>query len=186
MPKSLILTTIAVSALAFAVSANAETAKPAASSASSYFEVGASDAHIQGQNFGAVNFTIGKNLTKFAAGQSEGTFAVEAEGDIGVTNKTYNGVHLKVDYAIAGYAVTFLPIGTNTDLIARLGYMRGQVKGSAGGVSATDAESGPAFGFGLRYFPNGGNSGIRADMTHFSLSHNLKGDIYQVSYIRRF
>lgn len=182
MPKSLILITVAVSALAFAVSANAETAKPA----SSYFEVGASNAHIQGQNFGAVNFTIGKNLTKFTAGQSEGAFAVEAEGDIGVTSKTYSGVHLKIDYAIAAYAVTFLPIGTNTDLIGRLGYMRGQVKGSAGGVSATDAESGPAFGLGLRYFPNGGNSGIRADMTHFSLSHNLKGDIYQVSYIRRF
>jgi len=182
MPKSLILTAIAVSALAFAVSANAETAKPA----SSYFEVGASNAHIAGDNFGTVSFTIGKNLTQFPSGVTEGTFAVEAEGNIGVTSKTYSGAHVKVDYAVAGYAVIIEPLGANTDLIARLGYMRGQVKASAGGVSATDAESGPAIGLGIRYFPNGGNSGIRADVTAFHLSNSLNGNNYQVSYIRRF
>jgi len=182
MSKSLILATVAVSALAFAVSANAETAKPAASSASSYVEVGASTTGLQGQNFGTVNFTIGKSLTK--------SFALEAEGNIGVTHNDTTvsnvTVHTKVDYAVAGYAVGIVSFTDNSDLIGRVGYMHAQVKAYAGGYSATQAESGLAVGVGIRYFPNAGNAGVRADFTHYSLSHDTKGDILQVSYIRRF
>ncbi len=181
MPKSLLLSAIAVSALAFAVSANAETAKPAATSGN-YFEVGGAAARVSGENFGTVNFTLGKTLNR--------SVAVEVEGQVGVTSKDYNyggyNVKLKVDYALAGYVVGTLPVGPNTDLLGRVGYMHAQVKASVGGASGTDAESGPAYGVGLRYFPKGGNAGVRFDITHFDLSHDLNGDLYQVSYIRRF
>jgi len=182
MPKSLILSTIAISALAFAASANAETAKPAASTSGHYFEVGAAGVRVSGEDFGTVNVTFGKTLNS--------SFAVEVEGNVGVTSKSYNvsgyNVKLKVDYAVAAYAVGTLPVSPNTDLIGRVGLMRAQVKASSSGASATDAESGPALGVGIRYFPNGGNAGVRADITHFNLSNDLNGDVFQVSYIRRF
>ena len=174
MPKSLILSAIAVSALAFAVSANAETAKPAAKSTDAYIEVGGAAARVSGENFGTANFTIGKTINR--------SFAVELETQVGVTSKsyTYGGytVKLKVDHALAGYAVGTLPVSANVDLIGRVGYMTAQVKASSGGAAATDSETGPAYGIGLRYFPNGGNAGVRADITHFDLSNGLNGDLY--------
>ncbi len=182
MPKSLILSAIAISTLAFAVSANAETAKPAASASDNYFEVGGGAARVSGENFGTVNFTLGKTLNQ--------SFAAELEGQVGVTSKSYyyggNKVKAQVDYALAAYAVGTLPVSADTDLIGRVGYMTAEAKVAASGASATDMEFGPAYGVGIRYFPKGGDAGVRFDITHFDLSHDLNGDLYQVSYIRRF
>jgi hypothetical protein len=177
MTKSLIISAIAMAAATFAVSANAETAKPDA-----YFQIGAADAHIGGENFGAVNVILGKTLTPH--------FAVEAEGNIGVTQKTYHvgGVtaKAKIDYSLGAYVVGSLPVSANVDLIGRLGYAKGQIKVSASGSSATASDSGPAVGVGVRYFPKGGLSGVRADVTHFDFGDGFDGEIYQVSYVRRF
>lgn len=176
MLKSVIAASAALIAAATVASAHAEDATKA------YFQVGGAVTHLSGENYGAVNLGIGYNFTKM--------FAVEADGDIGVTHKTYNvdgvNVKAKVDYAIGGYGVAYLPLNTETDFIVRGGYLKAQVKASASGLSATRSADGPAIGIGLRYFPHAGVNGVRGDITHYDFGHDGKGEIYQVAYVRKF
>jgi hypothetical protein len=150
----------------------------AADAPQSYFQVGGAAADLHGDTYGALNLGVGHNFTP--------NFAVELDGDIGVTNKTISSVKTKVDYAVGAYAVGIFPLTRETDFIVRGGDLGAQVKGTYQGVSATTSANGPAFGVGLRYFPNAGINGVRGDVTHFDFGHKGKGEIYQVAYVRKF
>ncbi len=181
MIKTVTFAALALTVSAFAVSANAQDAAPTAAP-KGYFQVGAANANFSGDNFAAVEFGVGFNLSKH--------FAVEADGDVGVSDKTYRvsgvDVKAKLDYAVGAFVVGTLPVSANVDLLGRVGYVKAQIKASAGGYSATGSNSGAAYGVGVRYFPNGGINGVRADVTHFDLGSDSSGELYQVSFIRKF
>ncbi len=173
MLKNIIIGLASATALTvFAVNAQA------ASPAQSYFQVGGSATDFSGNTYGAVNLGIGHNFTQ--------NFAVELDGDIGVTNKKIYGVSTKIDYAVGAYAVGIFPLNASTDFIVRGGDLQAQVKGSYQGYSATASANGPAVGLGLRYFPNAGLNGVRGDVTHYDFGNKGKGEIYQVAYVRKF
>lgn len=182
MRKITLVTALMLTAATFAVSANAQDAAAPAAGAhtGAYVQVGLSDTKLD-DDYGAVNFGAGYDINKYVA--------VEADVEVGVTNKTitFNGVDVKtkLDYSVGAFVVGKLPVSANVDLTGRVGYVKAQIKASAGGNSATGDENGAAVGVGIRYFPNGGLNGIRADLTRVKFDDG-DADIYQVSYVRRF
>ncbi len=173
MLKSFVIgSSIAVAMLA------ATSGAQAADAQKSYFEVGGAAADISGKTYGALNLDIGHNFTP--------NFAVELDGDVGVTTKKISGVNTKVDYAAGVYAVGIFPMSTTTDFIIRGGDVQAQLKGTYAGYSATASANGPAFGVGMRFFPNAGVNGVRGDITHYDFGRKGKGEIYQLAYIRKF
>ena len=177
-----LVTALMLTAATFAVSANAQDAAAPAAGAhtGAYVQVGLSDTKLD-DDYGAVNFGAGYDINKYVA--------VEADFEVGVTNKTitYGGydIKTKLNYSAGAFVVGKLPVSANVDLTARVGYVKAQVKASAGSNSATVDEDGAAYGIGVRYFPNGGLNGVRADLTRVKLDDG-DADIYQVSYVRRF
>ncbi len=182
MRKIALVTALMLTAATFAVSANAQDAAAPAAGAHTggYVQVGLSDTKLD-DDYGAINFGAGYDINKYVA--------VEADFEVGVTNKTYTiggvNVKTKLDYSAGAFVVGKLPLSPDFDLTARLGYAKAQVKASGAGHSATADEDGAAFGVGVRYFPNGGLNGVRADVTRVKLDDG-DADIYQVSYVRRF
>jgi hypothetical protein len=150
----------------------------AADAQKSYYQVGAAATDLGGNTYGALNLGIGHSFTQH--------FAVELDGDVGVTNKTISGVKTKIDYAAGIYAVGIFPLSTTTDFIVRGGDLQAQLKGSYAGYSATASANGPAIGVGFRFFPNAGVNGVRGDVTHYDFGNKGKGEVYQVAYIRKF
>jgi len=176
MRNTILFTTLALTAAAFAVSANAQ------DKAQTYVKVGVADADY-GDAFTALNLGVGVDLNK--------SFAIEADGDIGLTDRNYSvsgvNVKAKLSYELGAFVVGKLPLSPNVDLTGRLGYMTAQVKASAGGYSASETVNGPAVGVGLRYFPKGGKNGVRFDATHVNFGDkDGTANIYQVAYVRRF
>jgi hypothetical protein len=144
----------------------------------SYYQVGAAATDLGGDTFGAFNVGIGHNFTQ--------NFAVELDGNVGVTSKNFSGVKVKIDYAVGAYGVVRIPLNPSTDFLVRAGDLQAQLKGAYQGLSVTSSANGPAFGFGVRYFPNAGLNGVRGDITHYDFGSNGKGEIYQVDYVRKF
>ena len=173
MLKTSILSAATVAALTL-FAANAQ----AANAPQSYYQVGGAAADISGNTFGALNLGIGHNFTP--------NFAVELDGDVGVTTKKIYGVNAKIDYAVGAYAVGVFPLNRSTDFIVRAGDLQAQLKASYQGYSATASANGPAIGVGLRYFPGAGVNGVRGDITHYDFGDKGKGEIYQIAYIRKF
>lgn len=167
---------VAVIASAMAMSANAQDA-----GSTYYVEVGASSIEFLDEDFGTLNLGVGYNFNR--------NFAVEGNLAFGVTEKTYDfdgdEIKAKVDYTLGVYAVGSLPVSENVDLLGRIGFVKGQFKVSGFGVSASEDDSGPALGVGVRYFPNGGVHGVRADYTRYEFD-DVDGQFIQVSYVRRF
>jgi len=176
MRKIILVTTLALAATACAAGAQA------ADKLQTYGKVGVTSADY-GDQFTALNLGYGVDLSP--------NLALEATGDIGLSDKTYNvsgvNVKAKLDYQIGAFVVGKLPISPNVNLTGRLGYMQAKLKASAGGFTASDTASGAAIGVGLTCFPHGGKNGFSIDATHANFgSKNGTANIYQVSYIRRF
>lgn len=184
MRKITLVTALMLTAATFAVSAHAQdTAAPAPAAGAhtgAYVQVGLSDTKLD-SDYGAVNFGAGYDINKYVG--------VEADFEVGVTSKTYTysnvDVKTKLNYSAGAFVVGKLPVSANVDLTGRIGYVKGQVKASAGNNSATVDEDGAAIGVGIRYFPNGGLNGVRADVTRVKFNDG-DADFYQVSYVRRF
>lgn len=170
------IVSVAVIASAMAMSAHAQDA-----GSKYYVEAGASSIEFLDEDFGTLNIGGGYNLNRY--------FAVEGNLAFGVTEKTYDiggtDIKAKVDYTLGAYAVGSLPVSENVDLLGRVGFMKGQFKVSGFGASEKVDDTGPAFGVGVRYFPNGGVHGVRADYTRYEFD-DVDGQFIQVSYVRRF
>jgi hypothetical protein len=98
---------------------------------------------------------------------------VEGELSGGLTTDHFNSnvttpptsVGVKQSMAGAGYAVGFLPIGPNFDLLARVGYGASRYNVSPAGLPGYHVnENGIRYGAGAQYFFDGRN-GVRADYT---------------------
>jgi hypothetical protein len=134
--------------------------------------------------------SIGYSALKLAGGVQFNTyFAVEAEGDVGVGKKsvTLGGfkVDTKLESSLAAYLVGSYPVSSHVDVLARIGAVTAKISADAGFGKTSASRSGLAYGVGVRYFPNGGLNGVRADITHYDLK-NGNGDVAEIAYVRRF
>ena len=178
MRKTILVTTLALAATAFAAGAHAGDTLQIGT----YGKVGVSSADY-GEKFTALNLGYGIDLSPHVA--------LEADANFGLSDKTMNvngfDVKTKLNYDLGAFVVGKLPLSPNVNLTGRLGYMTAKVQASAGGYKASDTVSGAAIGIGLTCFPHGGKNGFSIDATHANYgSKNGTANIYQVSYIRRF
>lgn len=114
------------------------------------------------------------------------------EGELGTGIKsdtdTIAGVRVntRLRYEAAVYGVGFLPLGPNTDLLARVGYGTTKLRAKALGVSASDNAESWNFGVGAQHTFDGLN-GIRADFTRQEYNHDAgHANVWTVGYVRKF
>jgi hypothetical protein len=101
---------------------------------------------------------------------------------------TYSGIAIdfKLKHQEAIYAVGFLPLGENTDLLARVGYGHAEIEGSALGASASAGGDAWAAGVGFQHHFDGKN-GVRVDYTRHEFNDDGgSADVWAVAYSRRF
>lgn len=117
-------------------------------------------------------------------------FGVEGELAIGIKGDTdtIGGVRVKttLKHQAAAYAVGFVPVGPNTDVLARIGYGTTKIRAKALGVSASDSAESVNYGVGAQHHFDGLN-GVRADYTYQDFNKGLgHANVWSVGYVRRF
>lgn len=138
----------------------------------------------RGADTGAIQGRLGAKLTP--------NFGVEAEvaggvdGD-NVYTSTGAPAHVKMEHQVAGYAVGYLPVTPNLDLLGRVGY--GTTKFSTNNAAATEFDGSRDswnYGVGAEY-KLGAKDGIRADWTKSEYTKSdLSSNTMSVGYVRRF
>lgn len=136
----------------------------------------------QGADLGAVQGRLGAKLTP--------NFGVEGEVGLGVKDdKTYVGglpANVELKHQAAAYAVGYLPVTPNIDLLARAGYGTTKLKTSIAGVSDSESQDSWNYGVGAQYHLDDKN-GIRADWTKSEFTNSkADADTVSVSYVRKF
>jgi opacity protein-like surface antigen len=95
-------------------------------------------------------------------------------------------VNQKLKSEAAAYAVGFLPISPNTDILARIGYGTTKVRAKALGVSDSDSLDSVNYGVGAQHLFDGLN-GVRADYTYQDFTHGQgHANVWTVGYVRKF
>jgi outer membrane immunogenic protein len=107
-------------------------------------------------------------------------FGVEAEGTIGLVDDDIAGIDVDLEHQVGIYAVAFLPMSPETDLIARIGYSNFEI-GVPGGSADEDTIN---YGVGVEYRFDEKN-GVRGDYTYMD-GDNGSADMWSLAYVRRF
>ncbi|HEY0053654.1 MAG TPA: porin family protein [Caulobacteraceae bacterium] len=116
-------------------------------------------------------------------------FGVEAEGTIGMGEEDVLGAEVSLKHDAAIYAVGFLPLTENVDVIGRVGFGTNEIEADFGAPigSISESEESWNYGVGVQWFPGAGANGVRADFTRRELNHdNGSADAWSVSYVRKF
>ncbi|WP_425998981.1 porin family protein [Caulobacter sp. DWR1-3-2b1] len=147
-----------------------------------YGSVGYGSTRADGADVGAIQGRLGAKLTPH--------FGVEGEVGVGVTDDKTDvagvPVNVELKHQAAAYAVGYLPVTPNIDLLARAGYGTTKFKASSGGVSATDSQDSWNYGVGAQYRLDDKN-GLRADWTKSEYTNSkADADTLAVSYVRKF
>lgn len=146
-----------------------------------YGSVNYGQTRTKGADTGAIQGRLGAKFTP--------NFGVEAEvagGVDGDTVYTATGpAKVKMEHQVAGYAVGYLPVTSNLDLLGRVGYGTTKFKGPAG--SAFDGgQDSWNYGVGAEYRFDDKN-GLRADWTRSDYTKgDLSSDTVSLGYVRRF
>lgn len=177
MKTALIAAAAVAATLAMAPAASAQ---DAADKAGAYvnLNVGLADA---GPNFWAIQGRLGYRVNNWFG--VEGEVATGIKGDdvqVGAVS-----VDTKLKHQLAAYAVGFLPVGENTDLIARIGYGTNKIKASAAGVSASGSDESVNFGVGVQHHFDGAN-GLRFDYTRNEFNDGGDANVWTIGYSRKF
>ncbi|MBP2159827.1 MULTISPECIES: porin family protein [Asticcacaulis] len=146
-----------------------------------YVEGGYANIQFQDESFGAANFGAGIKFNKYLGAEANASFGISEQSYVeqGVT------VDVKVDNVVAAYLVASYPVSANVELLGRVGFLRGELSGKASGVKVSFDDDAFAAGVGVRYFPNGGVHGVRADFTRAEFEES-DVDQLSISYVRRF
>jgi outer membrane immunogenic protein len=137
----------------------------------------------RGADTGAIQGRVGAKFTP--------NFGVEAEVAGGVDDdKVYTPggpATVKMEHQVAGYAVGYLPVTPNIDLLARAGY--GTTKFTTNNPAATEFDGSRDswnYGVGAQYKFDDKN-GIRADWTKSEYTKSdLSSNTVAVGYVRKF
>lgn len=118
-------------------------------------------------------------------------FGVEGEVSTGfATGDThvYGGTdHVRLNGEYAGYAVGYLPVMSNADLFARVGY--GATDSTVTGPTYQFGQyrSGIAYGAGGQYFFHNSPNGVRFDYTRMDYGPTTgQSDTWSLAYVRKF
>ncbi len=105
----------------------------------------------------------------------------------GVANPATVRASMKLKHEVAGYLVGFVPLGANTDVIARLGYGSTKVSVKGPGIVPQTSRESVNYGLGFQHYFDRLN-GVRLDWTHldFTRGNGSHGDFLAVAYSRRF
>jgi outer membrane immunogenic protein len=173
-----------ISAIAVAIAAAAVPTFAQAQDAPTgvYANVGYAHADIDPVKLGGIQGRLGYRANNWFGVEGELAFGVK--GDTVAATPTLN-VKMELDYQAAIYGVGFLPIAENTDLLARVGYGKAKISGSAAGVGASVDDTSWNFGVGGQYHFDGVN-GVRIDYTHHEFDDGDSADAWSVVYSRRF
>ncbi len=117
-------------------------------------------------------------------------FGVEGEVATGFKSDTDTIAGVRVNQKLkseaAAYAVGFLPIMPNTDLLARIGYGTTKVRAKAAGFSTSDSVESVNYGVGAQHLFDGVN-GVRADYTYQDFNKGFgHANVWTVGYVRKF
>jgi len=118
-------------------------------------------------------------------------FGAEGQASVGLGSEEIDGIDIKLDNEISAYAVGFLPVSPNADLIARIGYGRAEITADSSFGDVTADGSGLALGVGGQYFFDGLN-GVRVDYTRQEFENEDAGlddgeiNELTVAYTRKF
>lgn len=157
-------------------------AQEAASPAGVYVNLGYGRTSNSGLNFGAIGGRVGYRLNKWVGAEAEGSFGVDDDQvTIGATAVT---VKMKNDFG--AYAVGFLPVTPEIDVLARVGYGRTKFSASAAtGGAASGSDNSWNVGVGGQYHFDGKN-GVRLDYTYKDFNDGGHANVWSVVYSRRF
>jgi outer membrane immunogenic protein len=178
--RNILLATAAISL--FALPAMAQTVtSPTYYGTLGYTQLENHDGDADG-SLGAITGRVGAKLHP--------NFGVEAETSFGVDDDKVNvaGVNGKIEhrYDLAAYGVASVPVTSNIDLFARVGYGVTELKGNLAGLSASDHLNSWNYGAGATYNLDARN-GIRADYTYRDFQHDQgSADTYALSFVRKF
>ena len=140
---------------------------------STYGSIGYSNIDVDPVNLGGATLRFGMRGAHFGG---------EVEGSFGIKGDSVAGLDVDLNNEIGVYAVGYLPVGENTDLIGRVGWARVDIDTTLGGAD----DNGVAYGVGIQHFFGGGANGVRADYTHFTLDTFDDADAWSISYVRKF
>jgi outer membrane immunogenic protein len=188
----LVVAAAAVAALGSAVPAMAQDQGTSSSYTGVYGNLGWSGVNAQGSWTHSITGRVGGRFGRFVG--VEGEVSGGLSTDHHVTGTTNVGV--KQTLAGAAYGVGFLPLGSNFDLLARVGYGASRFNVEPAGLASYHvSEHGIRYGAGAQYFFDGRN-GIRADWTRHDLNNfkdapglfpgDRKADVWSVSFAHKF
>ena len=183
----------AVLACAVPAIAAAQTAPPTGL----YGTLGYSNSHADDVNLGAIQGRLGYRLNGWLGVEGELAGGVKSDDISGTVGTNLVTGKLKLSHQEAIYAVGFLPVGTNFDVLGRVGYGHQKAKisdatvvgtgVSASGISTSVDGDSWNFGVGAQYHWDGMN-GIRADYTREEFRGDNSGhaDVWAIAFSHRF
>jgi hypothetical protein len=147
-----------------------------------YANLGYANTNADDVNLGAIGGRLGYRINPYVGVEGELAFGVKGD-DVNVAG---TDVHVKLKHEAAIYGVGFLPVGPNTDVLARIGYGTTKIKASALGSSLSDDGDSWNFGVGAQHHFDGVN-GVRVDYTRQEFRGDDAGhaDVWSVAYTRK-
>jgi opacity protein-like surface antigen len=180
--KNALIAAASLAAIAAVVPAAAQAQDATASNTGAYVNLNVGAASLGSADVLAVQGRLGYRFMPYLGIEGELATGLKSDTD------TISGIRVKqtLKHEAAAYAVGFLPVGPNTDVLARIGYGTTKAKVSSGGVSASDSVESVNYGVGAQHHFDGLN-GIRADYTYQDFNHGGgHANVWTVGYVRRF
>jgi len=174
--KTFFIAAASLAALAVAAPASAQMAP--FSNVSVYGNLGWTDFSGSGTDLSAITGRLGARFGQYVG--------VEGEVSGGIGNRDENGASLHLNNAEAIYAVGFLPILPNADLLARIGYGGNDYHVSVNGNNFGAHVDTVNYGVGGQYFFTHAD-GVRLDYTREDATdHGPDANLFGVSYVHKF
>jgi outer membrane immunogenic protein len=180
--KHAFIAAASLAAITAIVPAAAQAQDATASNVGAYVNLNGAIASYGGADIGAIQGRLGYRFMPYFGVEGELATWVKSDTD------TIAGLRVKqkLQHEAAAYAVGFLPVGPNTDILARIGYGTTKVKVKTAGISASDSAESVNYGIGAQHHFDGLN-GIRADYTYQDFNKGQgHANVWSLGYVRRF
>jgi hypothetical protein len=165
--------------------ASAQTASAGGSfSPTFYGTLGYDYTNLDHIDLGALQGRVGARFGQYFGVEGEASWGVMSD-KVGVAGAP--DVKVKQDSQEAIYGVGLLPLSSNFDLLARVGYGHSEGTGQVAGVTSGAKGDSWNYGVGGQYTFDGKN-GIRVDYTREAYqTHGMDdGNVWSVAYMRKF